>query len=259
MDSYINKYKNFDKIIVFDWQGRGGIGDYFKFYMICLTECINNNIKFYNKLGHNRDKELGQYIKFKYNIFNINGNEISKLQNAIIKTPPDYFHMDIVVMNFSYVFNISLNEIFYFDDIIKNNVNKIFPSLPNNYISIHLRLGDKFLETDDRMFSSCETDIRPFSEDKLYKFIEDNNDKNIVFFCDNNNYKLKIKNKYKNIITTNAKIGHTAIVNISNEQILDAITEFYLISNSTLIIGASRSGFSIMASKFKNVEYVSLK
>ena len=57
----------------------------------------------------------------------------------------------------------------------------------------------------------------------------------ILFFCDNNNYKLKIKKKYKNIIITDAQIGHTSLSNTTNKQILDAVTEFYLLTNSQLI------------------------
>ena len=90
----------------------------------------------------------------------------------------------------------------------------------------------------------------------MYKFIEDNSDKNIIFFCDNNNQKLKIKNKYKNIIITNSQIGHTSFSNTTNKQVLDTITELYLLSNSQLIYAVSESGFSKTASEFKNIEYI---
>ena len=99
--------------------------------------------------------------------------------------------------------------------------------------------------------------MQGFSLKNLYKFIEDNKDKNIIFFCDNNNEKLKIKNKYNNIIISTSQIGHTSLSNTTNEQILDAITEFYILSNSQLIYKASkRSAFSTMASKFNNVKLI---
>jgi len=150
-----------------------------------------------------------------------------------------------------------LNEVFYFDDIVKANVEKIIPSLPVNYISIHLRLGDKFLETE-KHFVLVRHDTRGFSEEKIYKFIEDNSDKNVIFFCDNNNKKMEIKNKYKNIIISNAHIGHTSLHNTTNRQILDAVTEFYIMTNSQLICAASRSGFSKTASIFNNVKFMSI-
>ena len=116
-------------------------------------------------------------------------------------------------------------------------------------------MGDKFLETDKKNIK-CKGDNRKYSEEKIYKFIEDNKNMNIIFFCDNNNYKLKIKKKYKNIIITDAQIGHTSLSNTTNKQILDAVTEFYLLTNSQLIYAASKSGFSNIASKFNNVKYI---
>ena len=103
----------------------------------------------------------------------------------------------------------------------------------------------------------CKNDTRSFSSEKIFKFIENNKDKSIIFFCDNNSEKLKIKNKYNNIIISTAQIGHTSLSNTTNKQILDSITEFYILSNSHLIYSASNSGFSQMASKFNNIKYIS--
>lgn len=249
IENYIKNFKNFDETIVYDFNGKGGIGDYLKFFMKALTECMNNNIKFYHKINN---VEIEKYIKLKYDSFNITADEISKLKNVTIKTQYDYM-WDGEPMHAG---NIYLNEIFYFNNVVKMNVENILPSLPTNYISIHLRLGDRFLETD-KQFVNCKGDTRSFSEEELYKFIEDNNDKNIVFFCDNNKKKREIKNRYKNIIITNSQIGHTGLRNTTNKQILDAITDFYILSNSQLIYGASRSGFSELASQFNNVKFIS--
>ena len=85
-----------------------------------------------------------------------------------------------------YNYNINLDDVFYFDESVKENVNIILPSVPNNYISIHLRMGDNF--------------FRNFSEKKLHEFIEKNRNKPIVFICDNNEKRQQMKNKYNNII-----------------------------------------------------------
>jgi len=250
MENYINNFKNFDKTSVYDFKlGYGGIGDYLKFYMIILTKCMRKNIKFYHKINN---IEIEKYIKLKYDFLYISSEEISKLKNVTIEKPFHYYRNRI----YKYDGNIHLNEIFYFDDIVKTNVKNILSPLPINYISIHLRLGDKFLETDKK-YVDCKDDRRDFSSEKLYKFIEDNNDKNIIFFCDNNIEKLKVKNKYNNIIITTSQIGHTSLSNTTNKQILDSITDFYILSNSQLIYSASPSGYSRMASKFNNIKFIS--
>jgi hypothetical protein len=248
MENYINNFNNFDKISIYDFKlGEGGIGDYLKFYMIILIKCMRNNIKLYHKINN---IEIEKYIKLKYDFLYISSDEISKLKNVTIEKPYKYYKIG------KYDGNIHLNEIFYFDNIVKTNVKNILSSLPINYISIHLRLGDKFLETDKK-YIFCKNDTRYFSSEKIFKFIEDNKDKSIIFFCDNNSEKLKVKNKYNNIIISTAQIGHTSLSNTTNKQILDSITEFYILSNSQLIYSASRSGFSKMASKFNNIKYIS--
>ena len=246
MENYINNYKNYDKTFVYDFElGDGGIGDYIKFFMVMLTYCIDNNIKIYHKINN---IEIEKYIKLKYDFLYITIDEISKLDNITIKKPQQYYK------TCHYDYKVNINEVFKFDIIIKMNVKNILPVSITEYISIHLRLGDSFLETNNNDITW--DDVRVFSEEKLYKFIEDNYEKNIIFFCDNNKYKLKLKNKYNKIIITNSEIGHTAIVNTTVKQTLDAITDFYILSNSQLIYAASFSGFSRMASKFKNVEYI---
>ena len=92
----------------------------------------------------------------------------------------------------------------------------------------------------------------------MFNFIEENRNKNIIFFCDNKNCKLMLKEKYNNIIILNSNIGHTSLTNTTDTQILDAITELYIMTNSHEIYAASNSGFSIIASKFKNIPLIFL-
>jgi hypothetical protein len=249
MENYIKNYKTYDKVFVYDFVlGDGGIGDYLKFFMIILKYCIENNIRIYNKINN---LEIEKFIKFKHHFFNITNEEISKLDNVTIKKPQEYYGEKS-----KYDGNINLNEVFDFDESVKLNVKNIIPVLPADYLSIHLRLGDSFLETDKK-FVLCKYDTRRFSEEKMYEFIEKNCNKHILFFCENNNMKIKVKNKYQNIIITNSKIGHTSLPNTTSEQILDTVTDFYLLCHSQKIYAASGSGFSKMASKFKNIEYIS--
>ena len=78
------------------------------------------------------------------------------------------------------------------------NIEQHVDLLPKNITEstlIHLRLGDKHLETDIN-YIGCKNDERIFSEDNIFKFIEKNYNKTIFFCCDNNLFRQKIKEKY---------------------------------------------------------------
>jgi hypothetical protein len=61
-----------------------------------------------------------------------------------------------------------------------------------------------------------------------------------------------IKNKYNNINIIKTNIGHTSFQNTTYEQLLDTISEFYILTNSQDIYVTAYSGFSAVASKFNN-------
>jgi hypothetical protein len=244
MDNYINNYESFNETIVYNFNlGDGGIGDCIKYFMYVLELCMKNNIRLYYKKNN---IEIENYIKLKHDKMYIDEEIINNLQNVNIVDP--YMFYSTINCNYS----IDIKDVFYFTDEVKTNCNQLFPSNITNYISIHLRMGDKYLETEKQNVC-CKEDEREFSEEKIYKFIEDNSDKNIFFCCDNNNYKLKLKERYNNIIITNCDIGHTSLSNTLKKQVLDGITELYILTNSELIFSASISGFSIVASKFNNI------
>lgn len=259
MENYINNYDTFDKIVVYDFQlCRGGIADCIKYFSYALHLCMKHNIKLYY-LKNNIPIE--KYLKLKYDKMYIEKETISESIEIKEEDIPNIksntyniVHPLIFWHTFSYDnLTIPLEEIFDFVDEIKINSKIMLLNNTNDYISIHLRLGDKYLETDSN-YIQCITDERSFDEEKLFHFIENKDkNKNIVFFCDNNNYKLKIKNKYNNIIITNCNIGHTSLYNTTDNQVLDTITEFYLLANSKEIYKTSYSGFPVIASKFKNI------
>ena len=247
MENYIKNYELFDSTIVYNFQlGDGGIGDNIKFFMFVLESCMKNNKRLYYKKNN---IEIENYIKLKYDIMYVNEDMIKQL-DCVEVVAPYMFHSST-----NYNYSIDINQVFYFADEVKINSKYLFPSDVTNYISIHLRLGDKYLETD-RAYILCKEDTRQFSDENIYNIIEENHNKNIFFCCDNNNYKLKLKEKYNNIIITNCDIGHTSLSNTTSKQILDGISEFYILTNSTMIFGASISGFSIIAAKFNNIPLI---
>ena len=62
-------------------------------------------------------------------------------------------------------FSIPIKDVFHFTDEVKKNSAILFPQdIP--YVSIHVRMGDAFLETN-KQYVFCHNDVRVFSEEKL--------------------------------------------------------------------------------------------
>lgn len=256
MEHYLKAYDTLEKKLVYDFRlGSGGIGDLTKFFMHLLNICIEKNIKIhylihnipaekYLKLCHPKMYITQETIlKHKYHM--ISDSDISSINNS------DYYIIQPFAFYDTFTFDaitIPLQEVFTFTDEVKRHI-----ILKNEkYISLHLRMGDKYLETDKR-YVCCKEDSRTFHEEKISAFIENNQNKRILFLCDNNMYKLKLKARYDQIMITDFDIGHTSLINTTDQQVLNTLKEFYLLSNSEEIYIASYSGFSRMASKFKNI------
>lgn len=254
--NYIKNYDNLTKKLIYNFEyGMGGIGDYFKFFIYALRYCINNNIKLYLSIKH----ELDRYVRLKYDKMYIDINnlnyitlnkykDLEKIDDKNIYLVYPFIFYDVQKEVYDNAIISKLEDLFYFTDEIIINLPK------EKYISLHLRLGDKYLETD-KNFIICKDDKRYYNESKLNKFIEENKDKNIYFFCDNYTFKKNIKQKYSYINIIDVKIGHTSLLNTTNEQIKNSIIEFYIISKSEKIYWISWSGFSLMASRFFITEY----
>jgi hypothetical protein len=261
MNEYIVNYPTFTKKIVYYFPPKhhGGIGDYIKFFMFTLQLCIQHNIQLYYQVTHS---DLEKFLKLKYAMMYIHAEDMKQsrfIQKEEIDHLPDHIYHIVQPYTLYDTFEDdslrNIQDVFYFSNEVLSNSYKLYSH--SDYISIHLRLGDKFLETDQQ-FIQCYQDTRKYNEDILYSTIENNKNHHILFFCDNNQFKLKINNKYDHVHITNSTIGHTAYYNTTEKQTLDAVTEFYLISKSKMIYAVSKSGFSIIASCFKNVPLIKL-
>jgi hypothetical protein len=254
MEEYMSNFQSYKEIIIYDFNlNSGGLGDFFQFFRYILSHCIPYKKRLYYKKNN---IEIENYIKFKYDIMNITDETI--LDNYKIVTPFMFYgqNNDYPVNSEYFLY---LDDIFYFSNEIIINSQKIFPSNITNYISIHLRLGDKYLEIPFEDIY-CKDDSRDFSEEKINNIIEENMNECILFCCDNNAFRQKIKKKYNNVYISSGEIGHTTYITTTKKQVLDTVTEFYLLINSKKIYAASRSGFSYSASIFKNnqIPYISL-
>jgi hypothetical protein len=148
---------------------------------------------------------------------------------------------------------------FYFTPAVIHNARRLGFSSEFKYVSVHLRMGDKHLETDKKFITSYN-DVRPFSEEKLFKFLDRWSDcKNVLFFSDNMRYKILIKKKFHKVLITDFAVAHTGLVNTTEAAVLDCVTEFYVMTGSENIVAVSRSGFSAMAAKFNGIALTTLQ
>ena len=270
-EAYLNNYDNLKKTIIYDFELEfsGGIGDCIKFFLHALYICMHNNIKLYylknnielekllrlkyDKLYISLDKNIHKMIEIK------NESEIKTiLDDTYYSIKPAVFWGELFI--YDKLTKIPFENFFYFSNDVITNSNRLLTKIGLNntsYSSIHIRLGDKFLETDSA-YKTCPNDIRYFSEEKLNNFISNNTDKTFILFTDNKEYKLKIKNNHTYINILDTHIGHTALTNTTYQQILDAISEFYILANSEKIFITAYSGFSVIASKFKKIALIML-
>lgn len=161
-------------------------------------------------------------------------------------------------LDFKTANNISYNIFDYMDftDDIYKTLEKIIPK--ENYIAIHARLGDKYLEIkpsretdtipycryDDRNINNCNY------ENIIGEIIKNNPDKKIYLFSDNNNFKEQLKNKFNTLNILNNKI-----VNISclydiedfDECMKNVIIEFLFIMKSYELHSLTYAGYSLIS------------
>jgi hypothetical protein len=267
MNNYFEIYNNLTKIVIYDFNiGDGGIGDCFKFYMYALDLCIKNNYKLLYLINN---IPLESYLKLKmsdsYNMYITKDQMLShninniKDMNEFMNITDDFYHVIKPELFYpTFTFNdikIPVQDVFYFTEEIILNSQLVCKY--DNYISLHLRLGDKYLETE-ASFIQCIYDVRNYNEERIFEFIENNKHENIIFFCDNNSYKLKLKEKYDHIIIINSDIGHTSLRNTTIKQTIDGLSEFYIMTNSNRIYCGSYSGFSTVASLYKRIPLINL-
>jgi hypothetical protein len=267
MDEYITNYETYDKTIVYSFTlGEGGIGDYIKFFSYLLCFCIKHKFKLKHFVT---DAYILNYIKLKKNGMYVTVADIDKQKISKFSTPvsvEQLINIDSTKIYFICPFNlynicslsditIKLDDIFYFSTEIVDNSYKLTNC--QDYISVHVRLGDEFLETDKKFIQSGG-DKRNYNLENICRCIENNSDKKILLFCDNMSFKVMLKEKYQFIKVTNGEIGHTSLFNTTKKQMLDAITEFYLLTKSQKIYAGSHSGFSQLAAKFNHSQIESI-
>jgi hypothetical protein len=250
----------------------GGIGDMIKYFVCALdiskqynmNMCIIEDENILSKYIILNDKEMyksSSFFKDFKHIYSVSSIssiktdiETNKKHNEdfVLQLVPSLFYDEPV---YDILKKYNLSDIFYFSNEVVNLSKQI--SSTKDYVSIHIRRGDKFIETSSS-FKAVPHDERPFNEDKLSSIIEETHkeNKDILFFCDSMVFKKKIQKQYPFLTMTDFKIGHTSYTNTSDEQVLNTVCEFYLLSQSTKIIANCKSGFSTVATGFNNIPII---
>jgi hypothetical protein len=149
---------------------------------------------------------------------------------------------------------VPLESIFLWSPEVRDRAKDILDWPFGTFTSVHVRLGDKFLETDKR-YVLCTEDQRNLDEASLRHFVLAQ-EKPFLFFCDNNSYRHMVASWSPHVTLLQCSVGHTSLSNTTETQYLDALVEMYIMSQSETIVSFTNSGFSIVASKFVPCSYV---
>jgi len=262
-DYYLNWETYYQTKAIFLFNRNGGIGDLLKFFMKSLNFCIKHRIRLFID---SNDDPIRDYIRLRFNKMYIDSSKIqnkqfirsldellSKSSNYKLITPSAmYSGHQMNIRCHTYLDLEKINDVFYFTEEVKAHSQVITNNI-KDYVSIHIRLGDKKMSEENE--SKLTNDTRFIVEEKIENCIKKYENSNIPVFlcCDNNAFKQKFKLKFDFINIAQTKIGHTGLMTTSKSQHLDAVSEFYILSNSKKIYMGTYSGFSIVASKFNNV------
>lgn len=284
INSNIKKINNVYKIN-FKNGSATGFGDFIRgsYFMLQFSEKYNINIDF-----HIYDSVIKNYLNFfikKHNInhiianniykyidINVNFTNISGIINYEINTENDNDFINYLNNCKLYSNNIYINTInfpthniskkhldfmqYMLDpiDTIKFEVNNILKELDlefKNYITYHIRLGDKYLENQN---NKVETEI-------IYKLLNNiciNNNNKYLIVSDSLSIKTVIKNIYPSVRYLKNEYKHST--NNNNIEIKNTLIDFYLMSFSKSIISYSiyphGSGFSKWCAITYQIPYI---
>ena len=244
MELYLKNYFTYSKIRVHTIDITCGIGDFIKFFMFALTECMKTDTRLYYKV-HNL--ELENYVKLKCRQMYVTDLQLKDMVYTAIEDTSYY-------STFTNNFAVDIKDVFYFSETVLENSRVLFPYV-GEYNSLHIRLGDKHLETNGQYIINKE-DERPFCETKLAEVIGSQTIP--LFLCsDQTTFKKNMVEKYggDKVWATECSVAHSGLPNTTKEQVIDAVTEFYILSNSKQVYSNAYSGFSSMAAKMNNVLY----
>ena len=130
---------------------------------------------------------------------------------------------------------------------------------PHNYIVIHIRSGDIYLNNETKIFNSVYLNIM---KNEVMKVILDNknNNKNVLLIADNNEIKYLLKQEFSGLKVIFKEITHIGEgTKLTRDKIFNTLVDFYLMSYSSYIYSFTSyphgSGFSYWCSIMYNIPY----
>lgn len=188
-----------------------------------------------------------EIVKDYHNLI-IHPRDLYKNQNAINNI--DF--MDYISDYKLHTKNFPIYNYISYTNHIYDELKEIQPKM--DYIAIHIRYGDKFLEIPRK----GRTDDRSAIKDNIYKAIDqiiNDNDTKIFLLCDNNLFKKSIIKDFPTLnfidkpsINISYNYNKVYSKNQYNDCLKHVIVEFLLLQNSKKIHSLTYSGFPIIAS-----------
>ncbi len=128
---------------------------------------------------------------------------------------------------------------------------------PNNFIVIHIRSGDLYLNGTNKVFNIVYFNA---IKNEIYKIIFNNNNTDILLIADNNEIKYLLKNEFPSLKLDYKEITHLGEgVQLEREKVKNTLLDFYIMSNSSYIYSFTSyphgSGFSYWCSVVYNIPY----
>lgn len=273
MEQYLQDRPSYHKHIYYLFHlGNGGLADCIKYFVYLLQLCMQHNIAcHWIRTGKPIDRYLllrfPQWVVEKAAVLDKKKKPLFlKSEAEIERVLPDKIYIatpGIFYKNFRFeTITIPVAELFEFSQEVVARASQLFPNDTKKkeektegkkpYTVVHLRMGDKFIVAKHK---DCPNDTRKYNEHHICSRVEDllAQEKTVLFLCDNAECKRRIKQKYANLSVTNSQIGHTSYAETSEQQVVDTLAEFYLLTKAEHIIMASYSGFSWLASLFHRI------
>jgi len=213
-------------IYTYDYNN-GGLADMIKFFMVSVYIADYYKLDFHIDIKHpiknfliinDKFKCNFDYSEYEYLSEHNNLNYMITNNKKFIYNTLSYFNNSFdnkKIPNSAYLLDkYNFYDYINFSPEIYNYVYNLMDISKFNYISIHIRYGDKYVQDSKDFFADDRIDKTKNYDDIIQKIIQNNKMNKIYFFCDNNEIKNIYIKKYSELnILNNNTILHLSYDN----------------------------------------------